>query len=289
MTATPFRVGTRFLGMVASALLLVVLAACGGSSSPSSSSSGDKFTLVKPGYLTVATYGTERPLDVVGPGDVMGGIDGALLSAFAKEHNLKVTLYQTTFPSGILAVQQGKADVGVYYYWNPTRAAVAYYTYPLFSEEAVIFTLNSLNYTGPDSLKGKKVGTLTGSVYTPYLQKVFGSNTLEFPDQTAAGQALLNGQIDAWQDANLSRLTPPLDSANNITMTVLKAGDFGIPGNILANNDYNIVNCNNKALADALNKTLTDLHNNGEWAKTLAANSAVEGSDVPQQSPQQGC
>lgn len=71
---------------------------------------------------------------VVGPGDQLGGLDGVLLTAFAKDHGLELKLYQTTFASMILAVEQKKIDVGTYVFYPrsgrstssiPTRSSSA--------------------------------------------------------------------------------------------------------------------------------------------------------------------
>jgi hypothetical protein len=78
--------------------------------------------LVEPGSLTVGTYGTVIPGILVGPGDKLGGLDGVLLTAFAKDHGLKLKLYQTTFASMILAVEQKKIDLGTYVFYTKERA-----------------------------------------------------------------------------------------------------------------------------------------------------------------------
>lgn len=46
------------------------------------------YKLVEPGYLTMGTYGTGIPAIIVGPGDKLSGLDGALATAFARDHNL---------------------------------------------------------------------------------------------------------------------------------------------------------------------------------------------------------
>lgn len=75
--------------------------------------------LVEPGSLTVGTYGTVIPGIVVDPGDKLGGLDGVLLTAFAKDHGLELKLYQTTV------------------------------------SRAVIYTLKSFPYNGPQSRRNR--------------------------------------------------------------------------------------------------------------------------------------
>jgi ABC-type amino acid transport substrate-binding protein len=248
-----------------------------------------KLRLVEPGALTVATYGTGIPAIVVGPGDHLGGLDGAFFTAFARDHHLKLKLYQTTFASMILAVEQGKVDVGVYIFYTPERAKHVYYTYPFWVSHARLFTLKSFKYSGPASLNGQKVGTVIGFVWAPYLQKWSASGAALYPDQATVAQALLNGQIQGYVNGEVVMHTPPLSSSHDVVANALNPGDFDIPEKLLANVSYNIVDCNNAALAAALNAEMTKLHSTGEWAKVLTENGLGPDSDVKLAAPEQGC
>lgn len=280
----------RALRAEASALLFGVVAlvamACGGSST---SGNTNPLNLLTAGTLTISTWGTSTPEVVVNSDGTMGGLDGALLKAFAKDNGLTLKLFQTTFASSIIAVQQHKADMGAYFYWNPARAAQAFYTLPFFADYSVVITKSSFSYTGPDSLKGKKVGAIVGSVYTPYVQKAFPASSVSvYPDIPQAGQALLNGQIDALVESNTVATEPPLLGHTDITLNVIKGGDFGIPAANLQNVSYNVVPCDRKPLADALDSELQKLRNSGEWDKILTANSA-KAVDFPLVRPTEGC
>jgi ABC-type amino acid transport substrate-binding protein len=245
--------------------------------------------LVEPGYLTVATYGTGIPAIVVGPGDSLGGLDGALFNAFARDHQLKLKLYQTTFASMILAVQQGKVDIGTYIFYTPERAKHVYYTYPFWVSHAVLFTLKSTPYSGPESLKGKKVGTVIGFVWAPYLQQWSASGAALFPDQATVAQALLNGQIQGYVNGQVLLHTPPLSDSPEVVAHQLHPGDFDIPEPLLANIAYNIVNCDKRDLATALDQELAKMHSTGEWQETLKANGLGPDADVELATPEQMC
>lgn len=247
------------------------------------------FQLIEPGTLTVATYGSGIPAIVVGPGDKLGGLDGALLNAFARDHVLKLKLYQTTFASVILAAQQGKADLGTYVFYTPERAKHVYYTFPFWVSHAVVFTLKSLPYAGPQSMEGKKVGTVIGFVWAPYLQKWSSSGAMLFPDQASAAQALLNGQIQGYVNGEVLLHTPPLSESGDVVAHRLNAGDFGFPETVLSNPSYNIVNCNNRGIATALDEELKNLHTSGEWKKVLEENHLGPDSDVTLSAPEQIC
>jgi ABC-type amino acid transport substrate-binding protein len=247
------------------------------------------FRLASPGYLTVATYGTGIPAIVVGPGDNLGGLDGALFNAFVRDRGLRLRLYQTTFASMILAVQQHKADVGTYIFYTKERARHLYYTDPFFVSHAVIFTLKSFPYTGPASMNGKSVGTVIGFVWAPYLQRWSPSGATLFPDQVTAGQALLNGQVQGYVNGEVLLHTPPLNDSPNVVAHPLHPGDFDIPASLLANIAYNVVNCDNRGLAGALNQELSAMHSSGEWGRTLRANGLGPDADVQLRAPAQGC
>jgi len=249
--------------------------------------------LVHAGQLTIATYGTGFPTVVINKDGTIGGTSGAWFNAFAKENGLKIKLFQTTFTSAILAVQQGKADVTMDIYYTPERAKALYYSYPFSVEGLQVFTKKNLSYTGPASLKGKKVGAVSGVVWTPTLKKYFGSNLLEFPSQAQAGTAFLNGQVDAYFEADAQYFTPPINKSANVVPHNISPGQYGVPAGDVRGYGYNIVSCKAKALATALNATLTKLETSGQWAQVLKAAGAPPGTLAaevpPRQMPKQGC
>lgn len=247
------------------------------------------FRPVNPGYLTVATHGSLVPEIVVGPGDQLGGIDGGLFNAFVRDHGLKLRLFQTTFPSMILAVEQHKVDVGEGVFYTPERAQHVYYTHPFYVSYAAIFTLNSFPYSGPSSMKGKRVGTVIGYVWAPYLQKWSASGAALFPDEVTVGKALLNGQIDGYINGEGIIHAVPFKDSPNVVAHRLHTGDFGMPESALANLAYNIVNCDNRGVADALDQELMKLRADGEWQKNLTANGLGPDADAPLKIPAQHC
>ncbi len=267
-------------------LAVVLLASALGVLQSPALPQGTAFRLVNPGYLTVGTYGTVLPVIIISPGDTMGGQEGALFNAFVRDHSLKLKLYQTTFSSMILAVEQGKIDAGTYVFYTQERAKHVYYTYPFFVSRAVIYTLKSFPYTGPESMNGQKVGTVVGFVWAAPLQAWSPSGAALFPDQTTVGQALLNGQIQGYVNGNMVIHAPPLSDSPNVVAHPLHPGDFTIPESMLSNNAYNIVGCANRGLAAALDRELATMHSTGEWRKALAANGL---EDVPLKTPGQIC
>lgn len=89
---------------------------CSGQSAPTSPRPqllNAGFALVTPGTLTVAIPASVAPPAMTITGTTLGGVDGALINAFVRDHQLKIRLYPTTtFASTVLAVQSGRADLG---------------------------------------------------------------------------------------------------------------------------------------------------------------------------------
>lgn len=265
------------------AALMLVSIACGGTST--SSASPPPFKTISAGTLTIATYGSAPPLITVGPGpNDIGGLSGGWAKAFASEYGLQVKLFQTTFASTLLAVEQGKADIGAPVYYNSDRAKKYYYTYPVDVEALVVFTKKGFSYNGPNSLKGHKVGTVTGYVWTPYFQKFFGSDLQLYTAASDAKTAFLNGQVEAYLDADINYFSEPLSLSPQLSLHTVNAGDFGIPGDIIANESYWIVNCSEKDLGNAMDKTRSKLESSGKWKTIVDQDGAPPGT--PQQTPQ---
>jgi len=249
-------------------------------------------TLVHDGTLTVATYGTGFPTIVVNKDGSIGGTSGAWINAYAKANGLKVKLFQTTFTSAILAVQQKKADLTMDIYYTPDRAKSLYYTYPFSVEGLQVFTKKGFNYTGPASLKGHKVAAVSGVVWTDGLKKYFGSDLQSYPSQAQAATAFMNGQVDAYFEADAQYFVPPINKSADVVPHNLKDGDFGLSG-YAKGFGYIITNCGAKDLAAGLNATLAQMEKSGQWAQVLKDAGAPAGTLAaqipPRKSPAQGC
>jgi ABC-type amino acid transport substrate-binding protein len=238
---------------------------------------GPAFSLLKPGILTVATDVSYPPWFIIVPGvmgapDTATGVDGDLVNAFAAEHGLKVELLQTDFASMLLAVQQNQADLATGLSYNPDRSKLMYYTAAVGSSPTVMYTLTSFDYTGPDSLIGKRIGTGNGYWQVEALNQWQPGIELElFPNNVTGNQALLNGQIDAWTSDVTSLDNEPFRSnLDKVTAHALEAGDFGFTEDQILSPVYNAVACGNGELAMALDATLQRLQDSGEWATILA-------------------
>lgn len=256
-------------------MVALAVAACGSSSGggsgvaastanagspPSQSSTGTggateqaPFKTVSSGYLTVAFQDGGLPRVAQTSDGDLGGTWGWVITQFADKYGLKLKLTATDTSGEILAVSSGRADIGSAIYDKPARQKVVHFLDQDMYDKYYVAYPKSLNYTGPDSLKGKTVGVAAGFAVIPYLQKYFGSsNVKEFTTYALGIQALKNGQIDAYFNTTpLLGLVGPNNSS--IALQALNPGDFTVPGQEVKTPEGPVVKCGNTTLADAYN------------------------------------
>jgi len=195
---------------------------------------------------------------------------------------------QTTFASVILDVEQGKADLGLDYFYSTTRAQHVYYSSPFLQTVASIFTLKSTPYTGPNNLT--KIGGVVGEVWQPYIQKQYGSKSVFFPTDVAAATAMLNGQVQGFVDGSDFVLDPPLAAqASNISVNLLQSGVWGMPQSAILGTSYNFTSCGNKSLATTLTSWMTQLQASGQLTQIFSSNNVSTPEQPPLTLPTEDC
>ncbi|MCW5251431.1 substrate-binding periplasmic protein [Streptomyces sp. SHP 1-2] len=253
---------------------LVVLAltatACAGAGSSGGTSGGDTpFKTAQKGYLTVTYSENYLPKIATGEGGGLAGYEGYLITKLAEKEGLKLKLMPTEFASQVLFVSQGKADIGTGTYYTDKRAEQVFYTRPNINDRLGALMLKSAEWSGPDSLKGKPVASVTGYTYNDYLIKEYGeSNVKLFPSYAEAAKATLNKQVAAFMG---STGTAPgiIREHPELTLHPLQKGELGLPANILVSPTHQYVRCDNKELANAVDAVLDDLIKSGQWKKEL--------------------
>ncbi|MCU1439667.1 MAG: amino acid transporter substrate-binding protein family [Rhodoglobus sp.] len=278
-------------GITALALALALVGCSAGTPAPTNSEPAAEmdFDVAQDGFLTIATYGSNPPVNIDNPDGTLGGIEGDLLNSFAEKYGLQVKLQPTTFASMILEVQQGRADMGLFVYWTEERAQTLYYSSALLKVPAVVFTEKGFDYEGPDSLAGEKIGVIVGQVWAELMQKELGEDALLFQSQPQAAQALLNGQIKGYVTGLTQMFNAPLsEHQDEIDAHELVDGDWNMPESVLQNTGYNVVSCENSALATALDEHLQEMIDSGTWEETFSAlpDEFTVDETVP---PTQGC
>ncbi len=257
----------------------------GGSSTTGSTA----FKTLTPGVLYVSLTDGDLPEISVGPNNTLVGTDGYWITQFANKYHLTLKLFPTTLASEILAVSQNKVDLGTTAFYTTARAKQVYYTYPFYRDVTGVYTMDTFSYSGPSSLNGKQIGTVSGYVYVPYMQQTYGTANVHIYTTIAeADAALINGQIVGL--VNGSGSNPILEANGHVTFHQFTVGQLGMPQNVIQTQAYNYVNCGNSALANALNAELQSLQSNASWQGALKQYGLTSPLDVaPLQSPQQLC
>ena len=153
---------------------------------------------VKEGVLTMATNATFPPYEYYEGNEIIG-IDVDIADAIAKKLGLELKIEDMEFNSIIIAVTQGKADIG--------RAGMTVMEERLdavnFSDsyatgiQAIIVAKDS-DIQGVDDLKGKKIGVQLMTTGDIYATDDFGKENVEAYNKGAdAVMALKQGKVDA--------------------------------------------------------------------------------------------
>jgi polar amino acid transport system substrate-binding protein len=286
----------RSAALAAGVALALALSACAsasassGGSSPTPTTLTPNFSLGASGTLTVAVNTAEPPFISYDNGK-LGGLIGDTINGFAAEYGLTVKLDQTTFASALLDVQQGRADMAPNIFYTPERATSVYYTASSVRLPVAVVTKKGFKFTGTASLKNKKIGIVVGEAWASALEQEYGAGSLvQFQSETEAGQALINGQVDAYVNGLAVTTLPPLAGRKDIVGHPVKAGQAGIPASLLENVSYNLVSCQNPALAKAYDKYVNGLVKSGGLAKLNKKNKVPAGFQISKPAaPAQGC
>jgi polar amino acid transport system substrate-binding protein len=192
------------LGLTAAAATLL-LAACGSSSNASdgSSGSGNKFSLVSPGTLTVCSdvpYAPFEDFDKTSPTGFKG-FDIDIDSQIAKGLHLKLKVLDEDFDglqSG-LTLNAGTCDmVSSALTITPDRVKHLQFSDGYYDSKQSLLVPDGSSITSIDDLKGKKVGVQKGTTGKDYANEhATGASIVDFPSDAEEFQALKAGQVDA--------------------------------------------------------------------------------------------
>lgn len=184
------------------AVAAIGLAGCSSSGSDSASEDctpAHEFETITPGTLTVATY--DYPPATIIEGDKVSGIEGELLNKVAEMECLTLTVDVTGGAGGAIpAVESGRADIAAGS-WNRTkaRAEIVNLGTGIWTDQ---YTLaSSSDITGPESLDGKKIGSVIGNFWEADMKAKYGDNYVVYPDATGVYGDLAAGRIDMVIDS----------------------------------------------------------------------------------------
>jgi polar amino acid transport system substrate-binding protein len=192
--------GTVVAALIASATLAISMTGC--TQAPTGSSAADctpewNFETIEKGKLIVAAVGTLPYVDIRPGSSEAGGIDGSFYTEFAKRACLSVDFRSLGGPAAVAAMTEKQADVAAGgWYATPERAQSIGQTSPVwFNYNGIV---SSAGLGTVDSLQGKTVGVVGGSVYVAPLEAAIGSDRVkQYQTADAILQDLKAGRIDA--------------------------------------------------------------------------------------------
>lgn len=255
--------------LITSALVAAAasLTACGGSGSGSSVASGCKpahqFSTVTKGTLTVASYDLP-PFSKI-EGKDLTGTDGDILKAIAKKECLSLTVKSMGTAAVIPTVQAGRADVAAGdWYRTAKRAEIVNLSDPLYTDQMALESKEG--YSKVSDLEGKTVGTVDGYLWVDDIKKVLGSSVKIYPTTANMNQDLKAGRIQVGIDAyGSAKLTNP-----DLQVKVVEP-DQRVAASLQGAQAAFPLPKSNKAMLDAFNADIAELHSSGEMAKIMTA------------------
>ncbi|WP_198669803.1 substrate-binding periplasmic protein [Pelagibacterium sediminicola] len=174
---------------------MIGVVACGAANAQDCQPTED-FQTVVPGKLTVV-HGEYPPAAFTRDG--MRGYTAELIEQIAIEYCLEIDALPVEFAAVVQYLVEGRADVSIGgWYRSATRAEVVGVSAPVVLDQMAIYSKDGLDSI--EQLAGKSVGTVSGFMWVPDLQEVFGNNLQLYPNPVTMAQDLASGRLDAGID-----------------------------------------------------------------------------------------
>lgn len=209
---------------------------------------------VKEGVLTMATNATFPPYEYYENDEIIG-IDAEIAGAVANKLGLELKIEDMEFDSIILAVTQGKADLGLagMTVLEERLEAVNFSDSYATGIQAVIVTEDS-EIAQKDDLTGKKIGVQLATTGDTYAKEDFGEESVEEYNKGAdAVMALKQGKVDAV----IIDKQPALAFIKNTDGLKILETDYAVEDYAAA------IAKGNDALLEAVNSALAELKEDG--------------------------
>lgn len=212
------------------------------------------------GKIVVATEGAYPPFNYF-QGSKLTGFEVELAEAMVKKMGLAIEWKALSFDALLAGLRQDRWDMVIASFGiTEDRAKAVTFTNPHYCSGGVIVSKDG-NIRTPDMLVGKTVSVQTGSTYMQNVQKLPGLKEMKnFPQDTDARAALMNGRVDAWVS---DRFVVKNAIESNPGMG-LKTGGY-----LFVEKVATAVKKGNSSLAAAVDKALAEVMADGTY-KTLS-------------------
>jgi glutamate transport system substrate-binding protein len=279
------------LTMLAAVLaLMLAAAACGGNDSGGGggANTGTSFpegtTMARLKAAGKVTVGTKFDQPLFGLKNLEGkpeGFDVEIAKLIAGEMGISpdnITWVETVSANREPFIQQGKVDFVVATYTiNDKRKKVVDFAGPYYQagQDIMVAKGNPLGITGPESLAGKRVCSVSGSTPAENIKTNYPQAKLtEFDVYSKCAEALKNKQVDAV-------------TTDNVILLGLISKDqesFELVGKPFTKEPYGIgVKKGDTAFRGFVNDTLAKIEQDGRWmqAWSSTAGKVAEGQPTP--------
>jgi polar amino acid transport system substrate-binding protein len=211
----------------------------------------------KDGTIVVATEGAFPPFNYF-KGPTLTGFEIDVAEALVQRMGLKADWRALSFDALLAGLRQDRWDMVIASFAiTPERSKAVTFTSPHYCSGGVIVARDPSIRTAPD-LQGKTVAVQTGTSYLEQVKKLQGVKEVKnFPKDTDARSALVNGRVDAWvTDKFVAKAALESDKAG------LRMGDF-----VFVERIATAVKKGNTSLAEAIDKALADILADGTYEK----------------------
>lgn len=186
--------------LAAAAATALILSACSGGATAGSSADENPYGLITPGQIRVASLGDAKPYTFTDADGTFTGFDVELFTDVAKRIGIDDVVFTGQDFSGLLAaVSNGQFDVGVAAIGiTKEREQTVDFSDGYLAGYLTVMASKDSGITDADSLAGKRLGVVQGTLQEAYAVKHFTDTELvRFPDNNSAISAVNSGSIDA--------------------------------------------------------------------------------------------
>lgn len=258
--------------VIASAALIAIfaLSGCGSSTPPGAPDAVSEdctprdpdLKTLTPGALTVAQY-EYVPFSMSDKPGTLTGLEGDILTRFAKAQCLTLTINKGDSAAMITSVATGRADTTLgSWYRTKERAEKVRLSAPIVTSPFSAVTREGIDTV--DGLKDIKLGVGQGLIGVDEMKKVFGSNLKIYQNDDAVYDDIAAGRIDGTVQGYIAGVqylkkheiegfkVIPIKADKRLTSTT-DAGQTNFP-----------VNKDNAGLGEAIDSFVAELRQDGE-------------------------
>ncbi len=212
----------------------------------------------KSGKIVMASEGAYPPFNFF-QGPTLAGFEIDIAEAMARKMGVAVEWRALGFDALLAGLRQDRWDLVIASFAvTDERSRAVTFTNPHYCSGGVIVAKDPSIRTAKD-LAGKVVAVQTGTTYLENVRKVPGVKEVKnFPRDTDARSALLNGRVDAWvSDRFVVKAALEQDPGAG-----LKMGDF-----VFVERIASAVKKGNSSLAQAVDRALAEVMADGTYEK----------------------